>query len=191
VLLLSPILCAVLIVSGNAFPAQIPGPKRPPRAEKFVWRYGGHELGTLDVAPGFTADSENYREGIVTRLRYPDGSCFVLQSGFMYRIPLFQGPKHILDSSEKMSGRTVRRGHYPDRSEVWGEVGYEPRKSVRPAGSRFEIVSRNLGCEHVPVGRGKDFARTLDSSSRLLSGMIFRNTVKNPLSPERAVHNWE
>jgi len=121
VLRLSSILCAVLIVSVNAF-SQVPGPRQPPQTEKFVWRYGGHELGTLAVPRGFTAETENYREGIVTRLRYPDGSCFVLQRGFMYRIPLFQDPEHILDSSEKISGKTVRRGHYSDKPEVWGEV---------------------------------------------------------------------
>jgi hypothetical protein len=162
VLRLSSILCAVLIVSVNVF-SQVPGPKQPPQTEKFVWRYGGHELGTLDVPRGFTADTENYREGIVTRLRYRDGSCFVLQRGFMYRIPLFQDPEHILDSSEKMSSKTVRRGHYSDKSEVWGEVDYAPRKSVHPGASLFEIVSPNLGYEHVPVGLGKDFARAIDS----------------------------
>jgi hypothetical protein len=97
------------------------------------------------------------------RLRYPDGSRFVLQRGFMYRIPLFQDPEHILDSSEKMSGETVGRGHYSDKPEVWGEVDYTNRKSDHPGASLFEIDSPNLGYEHVPVGRGQDFARALDS----------------------------
>jgi len=113
VLRLFSILCAVLVVSPNAF-SPVPEPKQPPQTEKFVWRYGGRDLGTLDVPPGFTADTENYKEGIVTRLCHPDGSCFVLQRGFMYRIPMFQDPEQILDSSEKMSGKTVRRGHYSD-----------------------------------------------------------------------------
>src|SRR5580698_3978505 len=99
-------------------------PTKSVQTERFVWQYGTHELGTLDVPSGFTADTENYREGIVTRLRYPDGSCLVLQRGFMYRIPMFQDPEHISDFSKKLIDKTVRRGHYDHKPEVWGEDDY-------------------------------------------------------------------
>jgi len=141
---------------------QLSGPTKPVQTEKFVWRYGARELGTLDVPSGFTADTENYREGIVTRLRYADGSCVLLQRGFMYRIPMFQDPEDILDSSKKLNDKTARRGHYSHEPEVWGEDDYAPSRPTHE-GSLLETISPNLGFEHVPRGRGKEFARAIES----------------------------
>src|SRR5271166_3730008 len=151
---------AFLALFANAFP-QAHRPTQSTPTEKFVWRYGTHEFGTIEVPTGFTPETENYREGIVTRLRYHDGSCFVLQRGFMYRIPMFQNPEHILDASRKLSIKTVRRGHYAGKAEVWGEVDYAPRKPADAGASMFERVSPNIGYEHVPNGRGKEFAKAL------------------------------
>lgn len=159
---LSSILFAILITFVAAS-SQVPEPKQSQQTEKFVWSYGGRKLGTLDVPRGFTADTENYTEGIVTRLHYTDGSIILLQRGFMYRVPLFQDPEHILDSSKKTSDKTVRRGHHSGKTEVWGEVDYALRKSVHPGASLLEVVSPNLGYAHVPIGRGRDFARALES----------------------------
>jgi hypothetical protein len=153
---------AFLALFANSF-SQANGPIQPKQTEKFVWRYGVHSLGALEVPTGFTAETENYREGIVTRLRYKDGSCLVLQRGFMYRIPMFQDREHIQDSSQKMSTKTVRRGHYAGRAEVWAEVDYAARKPVHPGASVLELVSPNIGYEHVPHGRRTDFAKALES----------------------------
>jgi len=142
--------------------AQMSHPIKPVPIETFVWRYGTNEFGSLAVPSDFTADTENYREGIVTRLHYRDGSCIVLQSGFLYRIPMFQDPEHILDSSKKLIAKTVRRGHYDHKTEVWGEDDYAPRKPTHQ-GSLLETISPNLGFEHVPRGRGREFARALES----------------------------
>jgi hypothetical protein len=158
------ILYAFLTLIINAFP-QVNEQKLPTRTEKFVWRYGSHELGTLEVPNGFIANTENYTEGIVTRLRYPDGSCFVLQRGFMYRIPLFQDPENILDFSKKKIDRTIRRGHYKNKTEVWGEVDYTSPKLGHPEASIFEMISPNIGYEHVPRGRSKEFVKALESFS--------------------------
>jgi hypothetical protein len=157
----SSIKACVLLASLVTASAQVNGPTKPTQTEKFVWRYGARELGTFYVPTGFTAETENYREGIVTHLRYPDGSCLVVQRGFMYRIPMFQDPEHVLDSSEKLDAKMVRSGHYADKAEVWGEVDYAPRRPTRPNASIFDTLSPNLGYEHVPRRRGEEFARAL------------------------------
>jgi hypothetical protein len=128
--------------------AQVRARTDPTQTERFVWRYGAHEFGTLDVPSGFTADTENYTEGIVTRLHYADGSCIVLQRGFMYRIPMFQDPEHILDSSRRINKKAVRRGHYANKPEVWGE-------------DDFGLL--NLGFAHVPRIRRREFASAIES----------------------------
>lgn len=100
-----------------------------PKTETFVWRYDTLTLGSLEVPTGYTAETENYLEGIVTRLSYPDGSSLVLQKGGLYRIPMFQDPEHVLDSSKPEEARTVRRGHYRGRSRCWGEIDFAPSKT--------------------------------------------------------------
>ena len=84
--------------------------------ETFVWRYGNLNFGTLEVPRGYLAETQNYTEGVVTRLCYPDQSCFVLQRGFMYRIPMFQDLDDIMDFSKKSKEKTIRRGHYKGKS---------------------------------------------------------------------------
>ena len=87
----------------------------------FVWL----NVGTLKVPRGFKEETRNYTEGTVTRLCYSDGSCFVLQRGGMYRVPMFQDPEHIVDFSKDSPERTIRRGHYKGKSEMWGEINYK------------------------------------------------------------------
>ena len=132
--------------------------------ESFVWKYGNLIFGTLQVPSGFTDETENYREGIVTRLRYPDGSIFILQRGGMYRVPMFQDPDHLVDFSRKISNQTIRKGHYKGQSDVWGEVNYNPQiNSNHHPTSLLEIFGPNIGYEHVPRKRAKEFARALES----------------------------
>jgi hypothetical protein len=161
--LFSSIKACVLLASLVTASAQVNGPTKPMRIEKFVWRYGAHELGSFYVPTGFTAETENYREGIVTRLRYADGSCLVFQRGFMYRIPMFQDPEHVLDHSEKLDAETVRSGHYANKAEVWGEVDYAQRRPTQPNASLFDTLAPNLGYEKVPRRRRKEFAKALET----------------------------
>lgn len=143
-----------------AFPCALA--QNPNQTELFVWRYNGSILGFLDVPRGFTSDTDNYREGIVTTLHYPDGSSIILQRGFMYRIPLFQDEKDVLDSSAVKSGTTVRRGHYKGKRECWGEIDYKPPvKTVEKA--FLGIIGPNLGYAHVPRKRADEFFRALES----------------------------
>jgi hypothetical protein len=141
-------------------PPQATELKSGPQTTTFTWRWGPSVLGELDVPSGFTADTWNYREGILTTLKYRDGSSIVLQKGFMYRIPMFQDPEYILDSSEKDSTKIVRKGHHKGKTEVWSEVDYlSPMKT--PDRSILGAVGPNLGYEHVPRKLGKEFAGAL------------------------------
>lgn len=40
--------------------------------EEFVWQYAGHTIGRLRVPTGFAIGTYNYKEGIVTTLRFSD-----------------------------------------------------------------------------------------------------------------------
>lgn len=129
----------------------------------FVWTYGRFVIGSFDVPIGFNAKTENYREGIVTRLCYSDGSCFLFQRGWKYRIPLFQNREHVVDSSRETTDRTIRRGHYKQKSDVWGEDDYKPRTYHPPLNGIIEAIMPNLGYEHVPARRQAEFAKALES----------------------------
>jgi hypothetical protein len=159
---LSFALLGLSLISVGTFPEAMSQPQR--ETESFVWRYGDFTFGTLQVPSGFTTETQNYKEGIVTRLYYPDGSCLLLQRGGMYRVPMFQDPEHIVDFSRKFSERTIRRGHYKGTSEVWGEVNYKPQiKSNRPRTSLLEVFGPNIGYEHVPRKRAQELWRALES----------------------------
>jgi hypothetical protein len=155
----SLLLFAIILLPAST-PPQATEVKLVPRTTTFTWSWGTSVLGELEVPSGFTADTWNYKEGILTTLKYRDGSSIVLQKGFMYRIPMFQDSEYILDTSEKESDKTVRRGHYKGKAEVWGEVDYRsPMKAPDP--SILGAVGPNLGYEHVPRKLEREFASAL------------------------------
>jgi hypothetical protein len=132
-------------------------------AEDFVWTYGGRLIGHLAVPKGFHAETYNYREGIVTTLRYDDGSFIMLQSGGMYRIPLFQDKEHILISSKDQDAKTIRIGRFADTNLCWREDDY---KRGKPGGGAIGIVGLfppNVGYGKVPPSRRGEFDQSLDS----------------------------
>src|SRR5258708_7071930 len=49
--------------------------------EEFVWQSGGHTIGRLNSPTGFAIETDNYRERIVTTLRYTDGGIHRLAIG--------------------------------------------------------------------------------------------------------------
>lgn len=83
----------------------------------------------------------------------------------MYRVPLFQDPEHVLDSSRESTDRTIRRGHYKGTSDVWGEDDYKPRAYHPPLNGIIEALMPNLGYEHVPAERQAEFEEALRSST--------------------------
>src|SRR5215472_12047748 len=96
-------------------------------AEEFVWTFSGQLVGRLNVPTGFVVETYDYREGIVTTLRYSDGAYVVLQAGGMYRIPLFQDKENKLISSRELSMRTIRVGQFTSTELWWREDDYKPK----------------------------------------------------------------
>jgi hypothetical protein len=121
-------------------------------------------LGVLDVPIGFSADTWNYKEGIVTTLSYKDGSSIVLQRGLMYRIPMFQDPEDVVDSSIEGNERTMRKGHYKRGNKRWGEINYRilPRANSRTSSS-IGGFPLNLGYAHVLPKREPAFSKAIAS----------------------------
>lgn len=129
----------------------------------FVWRDGKSVIGTFELPRGFMEETKDYRDGLDTRLCYSDGACFVFQRGFPHRIPRFKDPEHIVDFSQELSDRIIRRGHYKGKSDVLGEVDYKPRRYHPPLNGIIEEVMPNLGYEHVPGKRQSEFVTALES----------------------------
>jgi hypothetical protein len=97
-------------------------------AKDFVWKHGTIRIGRLNVPAGFKLENYDYREGIVTTLHYADGSRITLQSGGMFRIPLFQGPEYVLISSTDLDEKIVRSGRSANGELCWREDNYRPKK---------------------------------------------------------------
>jgi hypothetical protein len=141
-------------------------------AEEFIWQYAGRVIGRLTVPAGFVVDTYNYREGIVTTLRYDDGAYLVLQSGFMYRVPMFQDPDHKLGSSTELEAKTIRVGQLAGSTLCWREDNFKHKKIRRKTVvngktvSLFMVIPPNIGYARVAQGRRADFDRALDSFVR-------------------------
>lgn len=135
-------------------------------ADEFLWKVHGNPIGRLDVPPGFKAETYDYREGVVTTLRYEDGASITLQSGGMFRIPLFQGSRYVLVSSTDLDTKTVRSGRSAKGNLYWREDNYIPKKISGPRISPLALVPPNLGYSEVSALRRSEFDHALDSFVR-------------------------
>jgi hypothetical protein len=94
--------CRILFLTTVAFAIVAQTPQST--TETFVWKMRGQIIGRLSVPKGPVdlkdktprlgrVEVYDYREGIVTTLRYQDGASIVLQTGGMYRLRMFQDPE--------------------------------------------------------------------------------------------------
>jgi hypothetical protein len=135
-------------------------------AADFVWNHGGVRIGRLNVPAGFKIEIYDYREGVVTTLRYEDGSCITLQSGGMFRLPLFQGKEYAVISSTDLDGKTVRTGRSASGELCWREDNYKPKKATGKHISILALFPPNVGYSNVPATRRSGFDHALDSFVR-------------------------
>jgi hypothetical protein len=145
---------AVLAAAVAAHTAQV---------EEFVWRYGSHTIGHLTVPAGFVIEAYDYREGIVTRLHYKDGAYIILQSGGMYRVPLFQDPDQKLLSSAESAAKTIRVGQFVGSTLCWREDNFKRKKVSGATVTLSNLLPPNVGYTKVPQARRAEFDRALDS----------------------------
>ena len=139
---------------------------RAAHPEDFVWKKGGIRIGSLNAPAGFKVENYDYREGVVTTLVYQDGSRITLQSGGMYRLPLFRGAEYILISSTESVTKTVRVGRSANGDSCWREDNYRPKKAIAPRISLLALFPPNAGYSRVPTALRSVFDRALDSFIR-------------------------
>jgi hypothetical protein len=135
-------------------------------AADFVWKHGGVRIGRLSVPAGFKIEIHDYREGVVTTLRYEDGSRITLQSGGMFRLPLFQGEEYALISSTDLDSKTVRVGRSTSGGLCWREDNYKPKKATGKHISMLALFPPNVGYSKVQSARRSEFDHALDSFVR-------------------------
>jgi hypothetical protein len=134
--------------------------------QTFIWKHGNQIIGRLSVPPGAAVEVYDYREGIVTTLRYRDGASIVLQVGGMYRLPLFQEPDYKLVSSIESDTKTVRIGRSGAGELRWREDNYKARKLAGTGSSYFAGWPPNIGYSRVRSDRQVEFDNMLNSFIR-------------------------
>src|SRR5262249_45633647 len=97
----------------------------------YSWSHEGALHGTIQAPPAFKAETQNYREGIITYLRYPDSSYIVLQHGGMYHVPMFQDSEYVVKGTEERADRTVRTGSIKNSERLWREDNLKKMPSAR------------------------------------------------------------
>jgi hypothetical protein len=118
----------------------------------------------IGVPPGYSAETNNYREGIVTRLKYPDSSCIVLQHGGMYTVPMLYQIQYVVASKENRDDRTVRIGSIDKTDRFWREDNLKPRIAQGDQTvSFFDVFPPNIAYEQVSRGKVDLFNQSLDS----------------------------
>ena len=140
-------------------------------AETFVWRHGAQIVGRLSVPKGPAVERYDYREGIVTTLRYKDGAYIVLQVGGMYRLPLFRDPEYKLLSSTKHETETTRVGRLAGEL-YWREDNYKPGKAASKRSSYLATWPPNIGYAKVRPEQRVDFDNALNSFIREIDRII-------------------
>ncbi|MDT5123988.1 MAG: hypothetical protein QOC96_3470 [Acidobacteriota bacterium] len=124
----------------------------------FIWQYNGRVLGRIKIPAGYKEEgTENYVEGIVTRIHYRDDSTIILQSGGMYSSPMLQAPEYLLDKTEVISDRKIRRGKIKNEGLFW-------REDKLKMGERFfPYFPPNIAFDKVPKDHVELFEKSLDS----------------------------
>jgi len=141
--------------------------QKPEREDlvSYTWQYNGRILGTIKIPRGYRHDeTENYVEGIVTHIRYGDGSTIILQKGGMYLVPMLQAPEYMLNKTEAQSDRKIRRGKIKVEGEemIWREDNFTRVESPK---NFWEMFPPNIAFDKVPKDRVKLFNESLDSFS--------------------------
>jgi hypothetical protein len=140
------------------------GQVRPVELVSYRWSYQGTVHGTIQVPPGYKEQTENYGEGIVTHLRYPDGSYIILQHGGMYAIPMLRDSEYLVSKVDEDTNRKVRRGPVATTPLRWREDNLkrdpQKRNQIHPL---FYMFPPNIAYDKVRKDKGDVFDKALDS----------------------------
>jgi hypothetical protein len=120
--------------------------------KSFVWQYGGRTIGRLTVPTGYTIETYDYREGIVTTLRYADGAAIVLQSGGLYRLLMFQNSDRKFTSSTEVAVRIIRVGQIAGSTLCWRDDNFKPKKATGTRLSPLFLIPTECSLHQGPSG---------------------------------------
>ncbi len=134
----------------------------------YSWEYKATVHGTIQVPPGYKAETENYKEGIITYLRYPDSSYIVLQHGGMYRVPMLQDPEYLINNTEDRADRVIRTGSIKGSEKLWREDNLKKQPIDRLSGNQslhpfFYLFPPNIAYDKVPKDKRDLFNKALNS----------------------------
>lgn len=126
----------------------------------FTWKWHTTIFTTLQVPAGYKEETENYKEGIITYLRYADGSYIILHRGGMMSLPLLKEPKYGVSKIEELDDRISRQGKMQNTDLFWRE---DKLKRSDGKGNGLQLLSPNIAFSNVPKNRVELFNQSLNS----------------------------
>ncbi len=135
------------------------------KREKFVdyvWKYEESILlEEVEVPVKFKEETRNYREGIISYLKYKDDSYIILHRGGMMKLPFFaERDGYTTETKEEFADRTVRCGKSKNKQLYWCEVNFRRTAETIKAGLPFPS---NFAFDKVKKKNLKLFKEALNS----------------------------
>lgn len=105
----------------------------------YNWKYGETILlDNVKVPTNYKEETNNYREGIISYLKYKDGSYIVFHRGGMMQLPFFAERKNYLtESKEEFEDRTFQCGKSKNQKLYWCEVNFKRTPETIKVGIPF------------------------------------------------------
>jgi len=119
----------------------------------YTWTYNEYIHGTIWLPKGYIAETNNYTEGIITYLRYPDSSCIMLQHGGMFTIPMLFDSQYFVIKNEERNDRKVRAGTVKGMDLFWREDNLKRIEARFGKNAHFLICFRPIS--HTTMFRRK------------------------------------
>lgn len=149
-------------------PAALFGQRADAELVTYMWQYNGHVSGTIKVPAGYRSDETKfYGHGIVTTIKYSNGSTIILQTGRSYQVPMFQEEEYVVADTEDRAGRKIRRGGLKGTDLFWREDNLQhDRPLISPDGSQINLGGYglpNIAFDKVPGDKVELFNKSLDT----------------------------
>jgi hypothetical protein len=98
--------------------------------EPYTMSRGSRTYATIQVPPGFTAESEDSQESALRRLRYPDGSYIVLRHNTPPG-PVLPIAEYTTTKEEDRADRVSRSGVVKGSDKAWREDVFKIRRPTQ------------------------------------------------------------
>lgn len=111
----------------------------------YDWKYEKSLLlNDVKVPANYKEETKNYREGIISYLKYKDGSYIVIHRGGMIKLPFFAEESfYTTESKEKLEDRVFRCGKSKNQRLYWCEVNFKRAVGIPfPTNFAFDKVKK-------------------------------------------------